>query len=125
MGLRPVSDLPFPSIPMGEWRDRAACKGAPLDWFFPERSESAARAQKLCAGCEVRADCLHWAMVAPERFGIWGGVSEKKRRGRRVLLCQKCGVEFARSGAEKVCLDCVSPRRLKAREKDRSRKHAA
>lgn len=78
--------LPFPPKAMGEWRDRAECRGAPHDWFFPERGESCEPAKALCAKCEVQPECLDWALTTPERYGIWGGIGEKSRRsGRREL----------------------------------------
>jgi WhiB family redox-sensing transcriptional regulator len=30
--------------------------------------------------CEVKADCLTYALPHDERFGIWGGLSERERR---------------------------------------------
>lgn len=77
--------LPCPPKAMGAWRDRAECRGAPIDWFFPERGESCDQAKALCAKCEVQTECLDWAMTTPERYGIWGGVGERKRRPRRKL----------------------------------------
>lgn len=37
-------------------------------------------AKKVCLGCEVRAECLEYALGHDERFGIWGGLSERERR---------------------------------------------
>jgi WhiB family redox-sensing transcriptional regulator len=31
-------------------------------------------------GCEVKQDCLEYALMQDERFGIWGGLSERERR---------------------------------------------
>ena len=31
-------------------------------------------------GCEVRSECLEKALANDERFGIWGGLSERERR---------------------------------------------
>ncbi len=30
-------------------------------------------------GCEVRHECLEYALAHDERFGIWGGLSERER----------------------------------------------
>ena len=32
------------------------------------------------SGCVVREDCLEFALRNGEKFGIWGGLSERERR---------------------------------------------
>jgi WhiB family transcriptional regulator, redox-sensing transcriptional regulator len=66
-----------------EWRSQASCKGIDPDLFFPDRGAATGPAKAVCAGCAVRADCLEYALEASERFGIWGGMSERERRGLR------------------------------------------
>ena len=40
-----------------------------------------ARAAKaICRECQVRGDCLEFALRSGEKFGIWGGLSERERR---------------------------------------------
>jgi WhiB family redox-sensing transcriptional regulator len=56
----------------------AACRGMPTDLWFPERGEVAEVAAKVCASCAVQDECLAYGMG--ERFGIWGGVSEHRRK---------------------------------------------
>ena len=48
--------------------------------FFPEKGGSTRDAKRVCAKCEVREQCLKWAIDHDERFGIWGGMSERERR---------------------------------------------
>lgn len=62
------------------WHDRANCKGANADLFFPERGASTRTAKSICRQCQVRADCLEFALRSGEKFGIWGGLSERERR---------------------------------------------
>jgi WhiB family redox-sensing transcriptional regulator len=62
------------------WQDYANCRGADADLFFPERGASTRRAKAICAACEVRGDCLDFAILYGEKFGIWGGMSERERR---------------------------------------------
>ena len=62
------------------WQDYANCRGADADLFFPERGASTRRAKAICAACEVKAECLESAIVNGEKFGIWGGMSERERR---------------------------------------------
>ena len=62
------------------WEDEANCIGVDPDLFFPERGESTREAKEFCLGCAVRLDCLEYALVNGEKFGIWGGLSERERR---------------------------------------------
>jgi len=62
------------------WQDRALCAQTDPEAFFPEKGGSTREAKKVCNGCEVRAECLDYALANDERFGIWGGLSERERR---------------------------------------------
>lgn len=62
------------------WRESGACADLPTAMFFPEDSHGVTRAKAICATCPVCADCLQSAMDNDERFGIWGGLSERQRR---------------------------------------------
>lgn len=77
------------------WQAFAKCRGVPYDLFFPERGESVRQAKEVCQGCEVRHDCLEYAMQSSEKFGIWGGLSERERRRlrRARVLNQSSGRE--------------------------------
>ena len=65
------------------WQEQANCLGVDPDLFFPERGASTLEAKSVCSNCEVRADCLEYALVNGEKFGIWGGMSERERRRLR------------------------------------------
>ena len=62
------------------WQDYGACRGADADLFFPERGASTRKAKAICGECDVKAPCLEFAIVTGEKFGIWGGMSERERR---------------------------------------------
>ena len=62
------------------WQDAANCLGVDPDLFFPERGASTREAKEVCRGCVVREDCLEYALANGEKFGIWGGMSERERR---------------------------------------------
>jgi len=62
------------------WKDLSNCLGVDPDLFFPERGASTREAKEVCRGCEVRIDCLEYALQNGEKFGIWGGMSERERR---------------------------------------------
>ncbi len=62
------------------WQDRALCAQTDPEAFFPEKGGSTREAKRICTGCEVKAECLDYALANDERFGIWGGLSERERR---------------------------------------------
>lgn len=62
------------------WQDRALCAQTDPEAFFPEKGGSTREAKRVCTGCEVRSECLDYALAHDERFGIWGGMSERERR---------------------------------------------
>ena len=62
------------------WQLEANCLGVDPDLFFPERGASTKEAKAVCKGCVVREDCLEFALQNGEKFGIWGGLSERERR---------------------------------------------
>ena len=65
------------------WQERALCAQTDPESFFPEKGGSTREAKKVCLACEVRSECLEYALANDERFGIWGGLSERERRGSR------------------------------------------
>jgi WhiB family redox-sensing transcriptional regulator len=62
------------------WQERALCAQTDPEAFFPEKGGSTREAKRVCASCDVRAECLEYALANDERFGIWGGLSERERR---------------------------------------------
>jgi WhiB family redox-sensing transcriptional regulator len=62
------------------WAHEAKCLHAEPDTFFPEKGGSTREAKRICTGCPVRDECLEFALSNDERFGIWGGLSERERR---------------------------------------------
>ena len=62
------------------WQEFSNCLGVDPDLFFPERGASTREAKDVCRGCVVREDCLEFALQNGEKFGIWGGMSERERR---------------------------------------------
>ncbi len=65
------------------WQENANCLGVDPDLFFPERGASTKEAKSVCGSCEVRPECLEYALANGEKFGIWGGLSERERRRLR------------------------------------------
>jgi WhiB family redox-sensing transcriptional regulator len=79
-GVRPVDDGDENAL---SWQSDALCAQTDPEAFFPEKGGSTRDAKKICASCEVRAQCLEYALQNDERFGIWGGLSERERRKLR------------------------------------------
>jgi WhiB family redox-sensing transcriptional regulator len=62
------------------WQDRALCAQTAPEAFFPAKGGSTREAKRVCRSCEVKGECLDYALENDERFGIWGGMSERERR---------------------------------------------
>lgn len=72
------------------WWQRAACRSADPDLFFPvgaDDSPATARqvteAKQVCAACPVRLRCLLWAMDTRTDYGVWGATTGAERRALR------------------------------------------
>lgn len=62
------------------WLDDGLCAQTDPDAFFPDKGESSKAAKQVCRQCDVRAECLQYALDHNERFGVWGGLSDRERR---------------------------------------------
>ncbi len=69
----------FEQVPLS-WPADALCAQTDPEAFFPEKGGSTRDAKRICTGCDVKAQCLEYALANDERFGIWGGLSERERR---------------------------------------------
>lgn len=68
------------------WRDDAACKDKPTDWWFGSdrvASEETQWAIAICEGCPVRAACLDFAINTHQEEGLWAGLNPRERRNER------------------------------------------
>ena len=63
-----------------EWMRDALCAQTSPDEFFPDQGGSVTAARSICRACDVRAECLAYALANHERYGIWGGKTERERR---------------------------------------------
>jgi WhiB family redox-sensing transcriptional regulator len=66
------------------WRSVAECRSADPNLFFPISSsgrslEQVGEAKAICALCRVRRECLVFALMTHQRYGVWGGMSEEER----------------------------------------------
>jgi len=72
--------IPLLEIEETSWQERALCAQTDPEAFFPEKGGSTREAKRVCGSCEVRVECLEYALANDERFGIWGGLRERERR---------------------------------------------
>jgi WhiB family redox-sensing transcriptional regulator len=68
-----------------DWRHRSACLDEDPELFFPIGNTGPAilqieEAKQVCRRCDVREQCLAWALEAGQDHGVWGGMSEDERR---------------------------------------------
>ena len=61
------------------WVEAGLCGQTDPDAFFPDKGGSNRAAKKVCARCDVRADCLADALAEPDPGGVWGGTTEAER----------------------------------------------
>ena len=62
------------------WMQDAFCAETDPEAFFPDKGGSTRAAKSVCGACSVQSECLTFALQNDERFGIWGGLSERERR---------------------------------------------
>lgn len=84
--MAPQPDLS--AILTRDWQHQGLCRAEDGAVFFPpshfehkpDREAREAKAKAICAQCEVRGECLEWALAIREPYGVWGGYSETERK---------------------------------------------
>ena len=99
------------------WMLSANCLGRTDLFFAPDDSESRAerryresQAKAVCHECVVRVECLSEALRSDERFGIWGGLTERERRTARRHALE--GAPMSASSRQVSPQDIAGPGRL-------------
>ena len=112
-----------------KWTRDAVCASVDPALWFPEMGGTAREAKKICATCPVRVQCLEFALERPERFGIFGGMTERERRKLQgnTKACKHCGTEYTpgRSHAAFCSDDCRSESRRLTKEAYELKRSAA
>ncbi|HTH72079.1 MAG TPA: WhiB family transcriptional regulator [Candidatus Pristimantibacillus sp.] len=62
-----------------EWQEIGLCQTTDPEAFYPEKGGSTREAKRICGRCEVKNECLEYALTHDEKRGIWGGLSERER----------------------------------------------
>jgi hypothetical protein len=115
-----------------DWRLDALCAQVSMAEFHADKGEGGMEAinfaKKICGLCDVKSECLQFAIQVGDSFGIWGGLPprERSKLGKRLGIRRSAPVEDwhgSEAGAKrhyragtKVCPDC---RRGEQRAKDR------
>lgn len=76
MHIETIATITSPDL---DWQQEALCAQTGADFFFPEPGSSVREAKRICGMCPIRSACLDYALDNDERFGVWGGLSEKER----------------------------------------------
>jgi WhiB family redox-sensing transcriptional regulator len=63
-----------------EWMNRGRCLGLKPEQFLPTDGLGVEAAQMVCHLCDVRVECLEYALENRIESGVWGGASERERR---------------------------------------------
>lgn len=77
IGLATLLDLDLEGT---AWMLRGNCAQVGGDTWHPEKGGNTLAAKVVCRRCPVKAECLAYALERDERFGVWGGMSERERR---------------------------------------------
>ncbi|GGO51855.1 WhiB family transcriptional regulator, redox-sensing transcriptional regulator [Streptomyces sp. WMMB 714] len=88
----------------GPWHSEAVCRRDEAGLFFaPSKEPTAARlsreqaAKRVCARCPVMVECREHALVLPEPYGVWGGLTAAERR---VVLARRRRREAAAAAGD-------------------------
>lgn len=110
------------------WHDRAACRDADPEQFFPPFGVNATEAKEVCGICDVRDECLQYALHEGIVYGVWGGMSERERMAlrRRMGLTRiqgpavcgtAAGAQRHRRNGEPACEECREAYNVDQRER--------
>jgi len=115
----------------------AKCRGDERDSYYPVKGTAqvtARDAKKVCNGedgrpaCPVREACLEYAIEQRERFGIWGGKSERERaaiaRDRRIAAV-KLELEQEAARLKRAAAARRGWENRRRREVEQQKEHAA
>lgn len=73
------------------WAHKGACVSMDTDIFYPEGTKNGPvwdspdweTPRRVCMGCDVRQQCLDYAMATEEEWGVWGGFTPDERRAAK------------------------------------------
>jgi hypothetical protein len=81
-----------------DWMTDAPCASVDPYIFFPPKGGSSREAKSICDSCDVKAECLAWAVANDEQHGVFGGLSARERRDLEspaaAYQCRTCDHRF-------------------------------
>jgi WhiB family redox-sensing transcriptional regulator len=77
-----IQIVPFEAPVLDErpWAVFSACHTADPSLFFGGTRADERAAVIICSTCTVKDECLEFALGTRERFGVWGGTTERERK---------------------------------------------
>jgi WhiB family transcriptional regulator, redox-sensing transcriptional regulator len=61
------------------WMLHSACSQVDPNLWYADSPLDQFEAVQICSRCEVRPECLYYALRHGEKFGIWGGYTTAER----------------------------------------------
>ena len=83
LNMNDTMDIPALEAPVLDerpWAVFSACRETDPGIFFASTRDDERAALVVCSTCSVKDDCLGFALETRERFGVWGGTSERERK---------------------------------------------
>lgn len=83
LNMNNTMDVPAFDAPILDerpWAVFSACREADPSIFFASTRDDERAALAVCSTCAVKDDCLDFAIYSRERFGVWGGTTERERK---------------------------------------------
>lgn len=86
---RTINPRVLPDLHAPAWIKHAACRGAPLELFFPpDHHHDNTLGKEFCRTCPVTNECLAWGIKVDREnsyggyygFGVFGGMTAAERR---------------------------------------------
>lgn len=65
--------------PPPNWTHEALCAQVDPELFYPEKGGSSKNAKQICGHCDVREQCLAYALEHADIHGVWGGTVARDR----------------------------------------------
>ena len=95
----PVVEEKFLEADEGDvgWFQKALCRNGDVNVFFPiavgDCKPKYGPALLVCSDCEVKRECLDYAVRTNQRDGVWGMTTPHERKVQRRLLqeAEQCG----------------------------------
>jgi WhiB family redox-sensing transcriptional regulator len=75
-----IAPFDAPVVEERPWAVFSACRTADPSMFFGATRADERAALVVCSTCAVKEECLEFALGTRERFGVWGGTTERERK---------------------------------------------